>query len=138
MTTTVTSAGRQEGRGAEPLDAELAELAVRASAGGLLVGFRVSPGAKVARIQGRYGDRLKVQVTAPPEAGRANDELCRAMAVWLGLKPDYVRVHAGHKKRDKVLAFRGVEEADLRERLFELLKASDRPVRPGLRFGATS
>lgn len=95
--------------------------AVRRSERGLLVGVRVSPNAKRTRLLGVYGDRLKVQVAAPPERLRANAELRAALAEWLGLPLDYVVVESGNRSRDKVLAFRGVEEAALRERLSRLL-----------------
>ncbi len=88
------------------------------------MGVRVSPNAKRTRILGVYGDRLKVQVAAPPERLRANAELRAALAEWLQLPLDYVMVQSGDKSRDKVLAFRGVEESELRERLFRLLTAT--------------
>lgn len=81
------------------------------------MGFRISPSAKRTRVQGVYGDRLKVQVASPPEDDRANTELVTALASWLRLPRDYVSVQVGHKARDKVLLFRGLEEADLRRRL---------------------
>lgn len=88
------------------------------------MGVRVSPNAKRTRILGVYGDRLKVQVAAPPERSRANAELRAALAEWLQLPLDYVVVESGDKSRDKVLAFRGVEEPVLRERLSRLLTAN--------------
>jgi Uncharacterized conserved protein len=93
---------------------------VRASADGLLVGFRVSPSARATRVQGVYGDRLKVQVSAPPEDGRANAELVTALARWLHLPPECVSVRSGHTAKDKVVAFVGIDEHSLRERLESL------------------
>lgn len=93
---------------------------VRASADGLLVGFRVSPSARATRVQGVYGDRLKVQVAAPPEDGRANAELVAALARWLKLPAECVSVRSGHSAKDKVIAFAGIDERSLRERLESL------------------
>ncbi|GAB4266710.1 MAG: hypothetical protein Kow00122_21100 [Thermoleophilia bacterium] len=101
-------------------------LTITSSEHGLLVGFRVNPAARVTRVQGAYGDRVKVQVSAPAEDNRANEELRRVLAEWLDMDPDYVAVHAGHKKRDKVVAFRGVEESVLRQRLSRLVEESGR------------
>jgi uncharacterized protein YggU (UPF0235/DUF167 family) len=78
---------------------------------------RVSPGARQTRVQGFYGDRLKVLVSAPPEDNRANEELRSFLAAALGLPRDYVSVHAGHKSKDKTLLLRGLEERDLQARL---------------------
>src|SRR6185437_17138011 len=34
--------------------------------------IKVVPGAKQSRVVGRYGDAFKLQVSAPPEGGKAN------------------------------------------------------------------
>jgi uncharacterized protein (TIGR00251 family) len=86
------------------------------------VGLRVSPSAPRTAVRGIYGDRLKVSVNAPPEDNRANDQLVEALAGWLGLRRDDVRIEAGHGSRDKVVAFLGIEEAELRNRLTRLLQ----------------
>jgi uncharacterized protein YggU (UPF0235/DUF167 family) len=68
-----------------------------------------------------YGARLKIAVNAPPEAGKANARLVEALAGWLGLRADQVEVRSGHGARDKVVAFSGVEEDELRKKLNRLL-----------------
>ena len=92
-------------------------VALRTSADGLLVGVRVSPSAKRTRVSGLYGDRLKVQVAAPPEDDRANHELVRMMAEWLGLPRECVSLRSGGASRDKIVAVRGLDERELGERL---------------------
>jgi uncharacterized protein (TIGR00251 family) len=96
--------------------------AIQAVEGGLVVGFRVSPGAKKTALGGLYGDRLKVRVAAPPEDNRANRELIRAVAEWLAMPEHRVSIQSGHAGRDKSLYFTGIEEADLRARIGELVK----------------
>lgn len=87
------------------------------------MGVRVSPSAPRTALRGMYGDRLKVAVNAPPEDNRANHELVEALAGWLGLRRDDVRIEAGHGSRDKMVAFAGITEAQLRTRLAGLLEA---------------
>jgi len=99
-----------------------ATIAVTPSRGGFLVGFRVSPAARRTRVQGVYGDRIKVQVSAPPEDDRANAELTSTVAEWLGLPADCVNILSGHKSRDKVVAFSGIAETELRLRLQRMLE----------------
>ena len=89
--------------------------------GALLVGVRVLPSAARTEVRGVYGDRLKVAVNAPPEAGKANARLVQALAAWLGLKADMVTVRSGHGGRDKVVAFSGMTENELRDGLARLL-----------------
>lgn len=97
------------------------------------MGVRVSPSAPQTALRGLYGERLKVSVSAAPEDNRANRQLVEALAGWLGLQCDKVRVHTGHGSRDKVIAFAGIDEAELRNRLVALLR-KDSPLEE-VRFG---
>lgn len=98
-------------------------LTVTVGPAGLQVGVRVSPSAPRTRLGEVYGDRLKVAVSAPPEDNRANSELVNALAGWLGLRRDNVRIESGHTSRDKVVSFAGIDEAELRSRLAGLLES---------------
>lgn len=80
------------------------------------------PSAPKTAMRGTYGDRLKISVNAPPEDNRANRQLVDALAKWLGLRRDEVRIETGHGSRDKVVAFTGIEESELRRRLVALLR----------------
>jgi uncharacterized protein (TIGR00251 family) len=94
---------------------------ITGSGSGLRIGVRVSPSAPRTQLRGVYGDRLKVAVNAPPEDNRANQELVEALAGWLGLDRESVRIESGHASRDKVVSFTGVEEAQMRSKLITLL-----------------
>jgi uncharacterized protein (TIGR00251 family) len=96
----------------------------------LLVGVRVIPSAARTEVRGVYGDRLKVAVSAPPERGKANIRLVEALAGWLETGADGVRVVSGHASRDKVVAFSGIMEDELRDRLSILLGAPSSKRRP--------
>lgn len=125
MTSRKTRPATSSGDGRLPGPAETG-LAIRAVADGLLVGVRVSPSAPRTALRGLYGDRLKVAVNAPPEDNRANHELAEALAHWLELRREDVRIEAGHASRDKVVAFAGISEAQLRSKLARLLEAGQR------------
>jgi uncharacterized protein YggU (UPF0235/DUF167 family) len=85
------------------------------------VAVRVSPSSPKVQLKGLYGDRLKVSLSAPPEQNRANKQLERALAEWLGLARDNALVLAGHTSRDKVVGFADMDEAELKRRLEALL-----------------
>ena len=88
----------------------------------------MSPSAPRTALRGVYGDRLKISVSAPPEDNRANRQLTTVLAEWLGLRRDDVRIESGHTSRDKVVAFTGIDEQELRDRLTGLL-AGNRPAK---------
>jgi len=81
------------------------------------VRLRVAPGATRAGVVGRHGDAWKVRVTAPPEAGRANDAVVRLLADTLALPRTSVKLVSGHSTRDKIVELAGVEPADIERRL---------------------
>lgn len=94
------------------------------------MGVRVSPSARRTVLRGVYGDRLKVSVSAPPEDDRANRELTEALADWLEMPRNSVRLEIGQRSRDKTVLLTGVEEHELRRRLSGLLGPAD-PQRDG-------
>ncbi|HEY5528431.1 MAG TPA: DUF167 domain-containing protein [Thermoleophilia bacterium] len=102
------------------VDSPQGDLTIRQGSSGLLVGVRVSPGSRRTVVRGIYGERLKIAVSAPPEDDRANRELVGAVAGWLGLSRENVTIVAGHVSKDKTLAFKGIEESELRSRLATL------------------
>ena len=69
---------------------------------------RLTPRASRDAIAGFEGETLRVRVTAPPVAGRANGALVRLLAKRLGLPRGAVRVVAGQTSRSKVVAIDGL------------------------------
>ncbi len=63
----------------------------------------VQPRSSRPGIAGRHGDALKVRVAAPPEGGRANEEVVRLVARELGAPLRSVVVASGHSSRSKTV-----------------------------------
>jgi uncharacterized protein (TIGR00251 family) len=76
-----------------------------------LIHVKVVPGSSRDRVVGRYGDGIKVQVSAPPEGGKANRAVEQVVAAALGVKAQQVRVVKGHSQARKVVKVDGVEDA---------------------------
>lgn len=74
---------------------------------------KVVPGSSRQAIAGRLGDRLKVRVSAPPEAGAANDAVRRLIARALGVHARDVRITSGHTRPEKTLEIDGVDQASV-------------------------
>jgi uncharacterized protein (TIGR00251 family) len=83
----------------------------RAGAGGVSIEVKVQPHARkpglLGRVPGIEGERLRVAVAEPPEDGRANEAVCRAMADALGVSRAAVAVTAGATSRQKRLRIDG-------------------------------
>jgi uncharacterized protein YggU (UPF0235/DUF167 family) len=64
---------------------------------------KVVPKASRDRVAGWIGGRLKIQVCAPPERGRANDAVAALLARILGLPKGAVRIAAGETSPLKIV-----------------------------------
>jgi uncharacterized protein (TIGR00251 family) len=53
---------------------------------GVELRLKVVPNSSRTAIVGPLGDRLKVKVAAPPEAGKANAEVVHLIRKWTGVK----------------------------------------------------
>ena len=85
------------------------------------IAVRVQPRAKRPGVQALRADGvLIVRVSAPPEDGRANAELCATIAKALGLRARLVTVVVGHTSRDKVVEIAGLTAAELQDRVQRL------------------
>ena len=74
---------------------------------------KVVPGASRDRVAGMLGDALKVQVSAPPEAGKANKAVLRVLAEFLNVKPDQLQIAKGQTQPRKMIEVRGMEQIAL-------------------------
>jgi len=57
--------------------------------------LKVIPKSSRNRIVGWIGERLKIQVTAPPERGKANQAVIELLAETLGISGGQVRITSG-------------------------------------------
>lgn len=89
--------------------------------GAVLLKIAARPGAARSAVQGLVADALKVAVQAPPEKGKANDELVRFVARALGLRRPQVTLVKGDTSRDKVVRLEGVTADAVGAKLLELL-----------------
>jgi hypothetical protein len=99
-------------------------VAVTATPDGVRVPIKAVPGASRDRIVGPLGDRLKVQVAAPPEGGRANARIAELLAEALGVPARDVRIVAGLQSPQKTVEVRGVAVNDVQARLRAFGRAS--------------
>ncbi|MBC6447715.1 DUF167 domain-containing protein [Actinokineospora xionganensis] len=66
-------------------------------------GVRVKPGARKAKVGGRWADALVVAVAAPAVEGKANEAVRRALAAAFGVRRQDITIVTGDRGRDKVV-----------------------------------
>lgn len=101
---------------------ELTEVVVAADTtteGGVSIAIKAVPNASRNKIAGLLGDRLKIAVAAPPEAGKANIAICKLLAKVLGVPVRDVSVTAGHTQPLKRVHVAG---ADVKSCIDQLCK----------------
>ncbi len=86
---------------------------VRQDAGAITFDVQVVPRSSRERIGPVHGDRLKVQLTAPPVDGAANEALIKLIAKALGRARGDVTIVRGETGRKKTLRVRGATAAAL-------------------------
>ena len=69
--------------------------------------LKVVPKASRNRIVGWVGERLKIQVTAAPERGKANDAVIEVLAAALGVPRSRVRIIGGETSPMKTVEIEG-------------------------------
>ncbi len=68
----------------------------------------VSPRAARTRVMGVVGDRLKIQLAAPPVDGKANEALVRFLAEALGVARAQIHIVGGPASKRKTVRINGV------------------------------
>ena len=76
--------------------------------------LRVVPGASRTEVKGRYGDVIKIRVSAPPEGGRANRAIVALLERLVGGSAEIVK---GPSSQSKTVLIRGVDLATVVEAL---------------------
>ena len=92
---------------------------------GVLVRVKVVSGASRTRVAGLLGDRLKVTVSAPPEAGKANKAVRDVLARLFGVVKGDVKLANSQTTPNKTYSILGVTLREASERLSKCLSAAN-------------
>lgn len=69
----------------------------------MILMVKVTPNAPQNRIDGFVDGVLKVKIQAPPDKGRANEELIDFLAETFGIPKSRIEILSGHSSRLKKL-----------------------------------
>ena len=86
----------------------------------VLVPVKVVPGARRSRVAGVLGNRVKLNVAAPAEGGKATQAACELLAQAIGVPTGAVKLHRGETDPRKVMAVEGRSPSQIALRLAEL------------------
>ena len=78
---------------------------------------RVHPRAKRSRIAGKLGDEYKLDLTASPVDGKANQACIRFLADLAQVPTSRVRIVLGLTNRTKVIEIEGISQDVLESKL---------------------
>lgn len=84
---------------------------------GVTFAVKVHPHARKNGITGELGDALKVSLTAPPLAGRANEACIEFFASVLKVSRSSITIASGETSRRKMVRVKGLSAEDVRQRL---------------------
>ncbi len=85
--------------------------------GAISFAVKVHPRAKKNAITGEVGDALKVSLTSPPVAGRANAACIEFFAKLLKVPRSSVTIASGAASRNKVIRVTGLSAQQARDRI---------------------
>lgn len=84
---------------------------------------KVHPKARRERISGMLGDALKLEITAPPIKGKANEACIGFFTDFLKVPHSSVTIAAGLSSRNKVIRITGLSAATVERAFATALKA---------------
>jgi uncharacterized protein (TIGR00251 family) len=77
------------------------------------VSVRVHPRARRSRIAGMLGAAIKLDIAAPANDGKANEECFALLADVTGVPKSRIRLLVGAHNPSKVIAFDGISQEEL-------------------------
>jgi uncharacterized protein (TIGR00251 family) len=92
-------------------------LPVNETAKGVTFAVKIQPRAHKNAITGTVGDALKLAVTAPPVAGKANQAVIEFFADFFAIPRSSVSIASGETSRNKVVRVSGVSSQRVRDLL---------------------
>jgi uncharacterized protein YggU (UPF0235/DUF167 family) len=86
-------------------------------AGGCALAIKVTPRSSRITIEPPHYGRLRCRVTAVPAGGEANEAVLKLLSKALGVPKTSMQITYGSRGHEKTVFVRGVEAADMEQRL---------------------
>jgi len=82
-----------------------------------IIECKITPNTAKSRVVGYIGKALKIQIAAPPEKGKANEELIYFLSKLLNVPKSAVRILTGETGRLKRVSIEGLSVEEIWERI---------------------
>jgi len=86
------------------------------------LGVYIQPGASKNAIVGIYNDKLKIQLTARPKEGQANQQLIKFIAKYFEIPKSHVNLVKGERSRNKLLCIKSFNDLKQRHKIVAKLE----------------
>ncbi len=86
---------------------------IRETEDGIIIPVKIQPNSSKEKVMGEYAEKLKIAVTSPPEKGKANKAIVKALTKWLNIKTSDIQIVSGEKSKDKEIFVRNITEKDV-------------------------
>lgn len=70
----------------------------------LILELHLKPRAKQDRFAGKFGERIKIEITAPPIDDKANKHLIKFLAQYFKVPQSNIKILKGLHSRDKTVS----------------------------------
>ncbi|PID76939.1 MAG: hypothetical protein CSB24_04130 [Deltaproteobacteria bacterium] len=90
--------------------------------GGTLLRVYVQPRSSKNKIAGLYDGHIKINLTAPPVNGAANQAAAVFLAKCLNIAKNRVRIHSGLQARKKTFLVQGLSQEEVRSYVLEKIE----------------
>lgn len=94
------------------------EDAIKSARDGVLIDFEVTPSSKSPAVPSGYNTwrkRIEARLHAPPEKGKANEELITALSGLLNVSAGSIEITSGSTNSWKSVKVRGVTPDDVKK-----------------------
>ncbi len=102
------------------MSADAADVRITERNGGVEFAVKVVPGSSRSKIAGVWDTALRITVAAPPEAGKANQEVVRLLAATFGVRRGDVAITHGQTQPLKRVRIDGIPADRVRQHLKDL------------------
>ena len=104
------------------MSAAASDVQITEKPGGIELTVKVVPGASRNKVMGSWGSALRVAVSAPPHAGRANTAVLKLLASTFGVERRAVGIQSGQTQAIKRVRVSGLSATQARAVLERVLQ----------------